>query len=162
MAVGPVEFLEAAHRRAEEIAQATTPVPVAGAWRVAQDKHDADDAPLALVQGEQEEGDPEYVGYGSNLPIIVHAAEWQDEAEANLRHIALHDPRSVLRRIAAERKILEAHPIDTDVINPGYGKHVADFGCRTCHDWDGVTEGYGWCDTVRLLAEGWGWTDGMT
>jgi hypothetical protein len=79
------------------------------------------------------------------------------EGLAMAEHIVRHDPAAVLRRIAADRKILEAHPVDTDIINPGYGKHVADFGCRTCHDWDGVTEGYGWCDTVRLLAEGYGW-----
>jgi cytochrome c5 len=79
-----------------------------------------------------------------------------------VRHIVRHDPAAVLRRIAADRKILEAHPITTEVINPGYGKRVADFGCATCHDWDGVTEGYGWCDTVRLLAEGYGWTEETT
>lgn len=74
--------------------------------------------------------------------------------------MAAHDPAAVLRRIAADRKILDAHPTTTEIVNPGYGEHVADFGCVTCHDWDGVTEGKGWCPTVRLLAEGWGWVEG--
>ncbi|MEU5043166.1 DUF6221 family protein [Streptomyces griseorubiginosus] len=76
-------------------------------------------------------------------------------------HISRQSPAAVLRRIAADRKILdELHPSTTQIINPGYGKHVADFGCVTCHDWDGVTEGYGYCPTVRALAEGYGWTEG--
>ena len=76
------------------------------------------------------------------------------------KFMAANDPAAVLRRIAADRKILELHPSTTQIINPGYGKHVADFGCVTCHDWDGVTEGYGYCPTVRALAEGYGWTEG--
>lgn len=72
---------------------------------------------------------------------------------------AANDPATVLRRIAADRKILAVHPYTTRVVNPVDGSHSAGFGCETCHDWDGVPEGRGWCDTVRLLAEGYGWTD---
>ncbi|MFJ6729356.1 DUF6221 family protein [Streptomyces sp. NPDC091281] len=71
-------------------------------------------------------------------------------------HIMLNDPDSVLRRCAADRKILSAHPYTTRVINPGYGGHSAGFGCETCHDWDGVPEGRGNCATILALAEGYG------
>ncbi len=71
-------------------------------------------------------------------------------------HIELNDPASVLRRCAADRTILAAHPYTTRVVNPGYGPHSAGFGCETCHDWDGVPEGRGNCDTVLALAEAYG------
>jgi hypothetical protein len=134
----PIEFVRAAHTRAEEIALATTPVPVSGAWRASQDKHDPDDAPLALVQGQDEDDDPERVSYSSGLPIIAHAAKWQDEAEANLRHMALHDPRSVLQRIAGERKTLAE--------------------CEAAFDWDNWGAASLAKSTIRNLAEAWGWT----
>jgi hypothetical protein len=53
---------------------------------------------------------------------------------------------------AAKRRIVALHPTTENVINPGYGPHVAAFGCETCHDWDGITEGRGDCDTLRALA----------
>lgn len=71
-------------------------------------------------------------------------------------HIELHDPASALRRCAADRKILAAHPYTWNVVNPSYGTHGAEFGCETCHDWDGVTEGRGNCATILALAEGYG------
>ncbi|MFJ9101283.1 DUF6221 family protein [Streptomyces sp. NPDC102405] len=71
-------------------------------------------------------------------------------------HIMLNDPDAVLRRCAADRKILAAHPYTTRVINPAYGKHTAGFGCETCHDWDGVPEGRGNCATILALAEAYG------
>jgi hypothetical protein len=70
--------------------------------------------------------------------------------------IMLNDPDAVLRRCAADRKILAAHPYTTRVVNPGYGPHTAGFGCETCHDWDGVPEGRGNCATILALAEGYG------
>lgn len=74
-------------------------------------------------------------------------------------HIARNSPAAVLRRIAADRKILAAHPYTTRVVNPGCGMQSARFGCENCHDWDGVPEGRGNCATVLALAEGWGWKD---
>lgn len=146
MSVDPIEFLKTVHQRAEEIAQATTPVPRTGEWIASRDKHDEDDAPLALVQG-RDDDEYDFMGenYRSGLPVIVLAAEWQDEAEANLRHIALHDPRSVLRRIAGERKTLDA-----------------------CTDILSAPDGWEYTDApelakaaVRNMAEGWGWTEEM-
>lgn len=68
-------------------------------------------------------------------------------------HIALNDPASVLRRCAADRKILAAHPYTTRVINPVDGSTSAGFGCETCHDLDGVPEGRGNCATILAVAE---------
>ena len=58
-----------------------------------------------------------------------------------------------LREAAAKRAILAAHPVTTEVIPPGYRAGTGEkFGCETCHDWDGVTEGRGYCGTLRALA----------
>lgn len=80
---------------------------------------------------------------------------------AALAHVARHSPAAVLRRIAADRKILEAHPHTTRVIT-GYGQHTAGFGCENCHNWDGVPEGRGNCEMILALAEGYGWAEGTT
>lgn len=125
--VDAVEELEAPlRRRAEEaaerirahiaedqrIANATTPTSLAGQWRAAQDKHAADDAPLSLVQGmdeydrDEHDGDARYISYSYGNPVIVHAADWQDEAEANLQHIVRNDPAHVLARSATLLDVL--------------------------------------------------------
>jgi hypothetical protein len=84
------------------------------------------------------------------------------EGLAMAEHIVRHDPAAVLRRIAADRKLLAAHPYTTRVISPLCGQESAGFGCETCHNWDGVPEGRGNCATVLALAEGWGWTEEAT
>lgn len=71
--------------------------------------------------------------------------------DAPRRHIALHHPESVLCRCAADRKLLELH-------SPHNGN------CRTCLEWS-ETEYHHLpvpfpCDTFRVLAEGYGWTEG--
>lgn len=53
------------------------------------------------------------------------------------------DPARVLRRVAADRKILDEHESYS-----GYGEH-----CQTCHRLDDLA-GDPWpCTTLRLLAE---------
>lgn len=167
-----VAHLLAAHERAVEAALATTPVPVAGQWTVVRDKHADQDAPLALVQGDDPDDPGEDYSYG--VPVIVLAADWQDEAEANLWHIALHDPASVLLRVAEERNILAEHAGTWAAGEPEYDHHyetaigptgrtryirVADdtpvppYMCATCPD-------PGWpCRTVLGLAKAWGWKE---
>lgn len=76
--------------------------------------------------------------------------------EGTGRFIEMNDPVAVLRRCAADRKILAAHSYTTRVVNPSYGPHGAGFGCETCHDWDGVPEGRGNCETILALAEAYG------
>lgn len=75
--------------------------------------------------------------------------EWIEQESASA-------PEADARWTKATRKILAAHPYTTSVINPGYGERTAGFGCETCHDWDGVTEGRGNCPTILALAEAYG------
>jgi hypothetical protein len=65
-------------------------------------------------------------------------------------------PARVDREVEAMRAILAAHPVTTEVIPPGYQAGTGEkFGCETCHDWDGATEGRGYCETLLALAAIW-------
>lgn len=103
------EFLTARLDEDERIALATTACPVPGSWRPAQEKNSDDGSPLALIQGREEYDAEDYIGYSWGNPVIVHAADWQHEAEDNLRHIARHDPARVLREVAAKRERLRMY-----------------------------------------------------
>ena len=106
------EFLLARILGDEAAARATTPVP-RGEWIATRDKHDPDDAPTALISGRNpDEGDvflddPEGYRYGAEC--IVHAADYQDDAESNLCHIARWDPARVLAECEAKRRIVDAY-----------------------------------------------------
>ena len=71
------------------------------------------------------------------------------------RHIACHDPASVLRRCAADRKIVELHGVMSDFTGPG---------CGSCGDWDHavsyeITDPLPFpCPTLLALADGYGIT----
>lgn len=133
-----VAWLRKAMAAAEQVARATTSVPVAGQWVAVRDKHAARDAPLTLIQG-RDAYDPDSQDYGSYMPVIAVAAEWQDEVEANLRHIALNDPAAVLRRVAGDRKTLDE--------------------CVAAHDRDNWGAAALASSVVRNLAESYGWTE---
>ncbi|MFJ2202455.1 DUF6221 family protein [Streptomyces violaceusniger] len=87
--------------------------------------------------------------YGVRDQTNVMVARSREERAASITHIALNDPETVLRRCAADRKILELHGgrghwcvvIDTDGDVDEFAK---------LYDSDV-------CTTVRLLAEGYGW-----
>ncbi|WP_329616500.1 hypothetical protein OG244_28640 [Streptomyces brevispora] len=65
--------------------------------------------------------------------------------------MALNDPDDALRRCAADRKILAAHPYST------VAGGRAGFGCDTCHQSEyGGTEDDGNCATILALAEAYG------
>jgi hypothetical protein len=74
---------------------------------------------------------------------------------------AANDPAAVLRRIAADRKILAAHPRveSTPDWAPAYGLSMPPFACETCHIDEYYVSGGGNCDTILALAEGYGWTE---
>jgi hypothetical protein len=99
--------------------------------------------------------------YGWTVHTGVRSIETEDSeiGQADAKHIALNSPSAVLRRCAADRKLIAAHPITRDVIvvMPD-GTHG--FGCSVCHNEDLLTVGDGWCDTLLALAEGYGWTGG--
>lgn len=126
----PVEFLQAAHARAKQAAQA-----------LRDDLWWADQAERIEV-------------YNSEGALIAGA----DETVRSL--LDANSPAAVLRRIAKERKILEAHQQvegaghTPDDPREFYG-HIAS-ACSSC----GTPEEYAVhypCATVRLLAEAWGW-----
>ena len=62
-----------------------------------------------------------------------------------LRHFS---ESRMLREVEAKRAILAEHPLTRHVIPPGYRLVGEGFGCELCHDWDGVTEGRGYCGTL--------------
>lgn len=71
--------------------------------------------------------------------------------------VVSHDPGAVLRRCAADRKLLELHAPQQD--GSGFPDSMQ---CRTCSKDGG--DGYQYlvsapCPTVLALAEGYGWTD---
>jgi hypothetical protein len=102
---------------------------------------------------------------GPYLQVVVPGFDGQAEAAAE--HFALYGPESVLRRCAADRKLLELHepvpnhgrfsepecPDDCD------GQHNGPPVCMACRDYAGDPLNAP-CLTVRLLAEGYGWTEG--
>ncbi|MEV5129273.1 DUF6221 family protein [Streptomyces sp. NPDC053705] len=68
-------------------------------------------------------------------------------------HIALNDPASVLRRCAADRKLIALHgPVGE-----------WDLGCKGCgfnNQEESMVDRYQDCPVLRALAEGYGWTEG--
>ncbi|MCQ4040611.1 DUF6221 family protein [Streptantibioticus rubrisoli] len=131
----PLEFLVAAHGRAEEIARAL--------------RDDLWWPPEA-----------ERIEVYTDSNILIAGA---DDTIRCLTAAA--DPAAVLRRIAAERELLALHQpereayIYPDVDGPEPG--VLTVACKTCaqgQHYDLRPEVFP-CPTVRLLAEAWGWTE---
>lgn len=69
-------------------------------------------------------------------------------------HMARHDPAAVLRRIKADRKLIELHAESDFPYNPddGPGDYSWTARCDGCYE-DAP------CTTLRLIAEGWGWAE---
>lgn len=104
-----------------------------------------------------------------SLPIGPAFMDAQgSRATADARHAARHDPAAVLRRIAADRKLLDLHTTPHTVVELAV-EPVGELFCGECggpctHMGEAECEicGQDGCDTVRLLAEGWGWTEEAT
>jgi hypothetical protein len=82
---------------------------------------------------------------------VTYGDMWEPMKQEACDHIALNDPESVLRRCAADRKLLELHqPMDNEAEMAVY--------CTECD----VSGNYPYypCPTLRALAEGYGWTGG--
>lgn len=73
-------------------------------------------------------------------------------------HITLNNPDAVLRRCAADRKILAAHEYaeSTSDWAPAYGLPMPPFACETCHIDEYYVSGGGNCATILALAEAYG------
>lgn len=92
----------------------------------------------ALITGDLDGPFSNVVAFDEGAPN-----EWQ------AAHIALNDPASVLRRVAAERKLAALH---VPVPCPDHDDLLRLPVCKYC-EWE-------WpCQHIELLAEGHGWTD---
>jgi hypothetical protein len=68
-------------------------------------------------------------------------------------HVAANDPDHVLRMVAAHRKLLEMH-------KPGGDQGDDCLGCCVgMNRWEDLIYDYWPCDTIKLLAGAYGWTD---
>lgn len=98
------------------------------------------EAPARALDG-QEWTDRDGVVMGDRGVIATGAQGDLDAAEAT--HIARHDPAYELKKVAADRAILTAHPVQLSL--------VSDYSdCAACMDVDAY-DSYP-CKTVRLLA----------
>lgn len=167
MTADPIAFLAAALDEAEAVARAASggtvvghpgkwaPSPTGDEWEASSSLDGDAELLVALRPGLPRPPDALNGLWGvviANVPDDCDPNAWDPLPQ--LEHAALHDPAAVLRRVAADRKILAAHP-STENVRDIRGPR---FGCRTCHHWDDQTEGRGYCDTITALAEGWGWT----
>ena len=123
--------------------------------RIAEDEHDAKRA-LGLdlsvrlrTQAERmvhQHGSPD----PPDEPNAADSLWWT--AQDVVQWLTPYGPARVLAECEAKRRIVAAHPLTTDAIPQGYVGKSAGFGCSTCHDWDGMTEALGNCETLRALA----------
>ena len=139
----PVEYLKAAHRRAELLAQAAT----RGPWFVD-----------STVYAERI--------YGAGNTDVVAGGRWGGEASVfgsteDALHIAVNLPDKTLARVEAERDLLVEHAPDEEhwpecVRCVGVTRDVEVGGGMTVRAFESAP----WpCRPVRLLAAGWGWTE---
>lgn len=155
MTTDPLAYLRAAHDTAEAEAKAATDGPwwynPGKQWLGAEAFERWD-----LRQGE------EFVGYGGPSPFVGAVAATgpanTPQSMADAAFIARHDPSAVLRRIAADRQLIELHACV--VLRGGGGAAYFDTTtvCRTCEPPRQFPEDVWPCATLRLIAEGWGWT----
>jgi hypothetical protein len=108
-------------------------------------------ARLTEVEGGGEWREDPFV-FGIRDETNVLAVRARDNRTQALAHIAANDPESVLRRCAADRKLLRLH---------GGRAHEC-----SVFDRQGDVDNCAWipesdvCSTIHLVAEGYGWTEG--
>lgn len=108
----------------------------------------------AVARAAQAEGDTrDGRWYDDQDEEVIDDSAWRvayTVSPAFRTHIALNDPASILRRCAADRKLLVEHrqlSLPPDVV---YDE------CRLCGE-----SNEAWpCPTLVILAEGYGWTEG--
>ncbi|GAA0500780.1 DUF6221 family protein [Streptomyces olivaceiscleroticus] len=105
---------------------------------------------------------PDYVyGTGDGGPYLrVVIPGFEGQTEAGVEHFAQHSPIAVLRRCAADRKLLELHkPV---ILRGGSGARYFETTtvCSSCEPPRQFLEHAYPCPTVLTVAEGYGWTEG--
>lgn len=138
-------WLDSAIREREEVARAahaTDPSP----WTAEVDSKatfdHARDAGSGLVVAAN--GNPLWDCEGASSLCMTAAAS---------RHAALNDPESVLRRCAADRRLIAEH-------GPFSATDSSCKGCGLDNHEELLTGHYGDCPVLLAIAEGYGWTGG--
>ena len=139
-------WLETAITEREETARRATQTP----WRTHDTHLDHGGHTATVLAGKR--NDTELLAW---LPTMSHQY-WDEKRNVwnNAEHIAANDPTAVLRRCAADRKLLELH---------GGRGHAC-----PAYDYDGDLDEFArfynheMCPVVEHLAEGYGWTAGQT
>lgn len=87
-----------------------------------------------------------------DVECLVHDISLADAVVLQGATLCVCDgPAAVLRRIAADRQLLELHAQAHECSS--WDEVAGDFNtCQWVNEWET-------CSTVRLLAEGWGWTE---
>jgi hypothetical protein len=151
----PAEFLTAALDAAEVAANAATPGP----WTVGAD----DDEVVSTFQC-REGCDHEYCQTCYRKPCeVCEGYAWNSrQTRANVTHIAANDPAHVLRMVAAHRKLAGVHkPMDPSWTEVRLNRRIEPLKCNVCAEWDEYEAPVHvpWpCDTLKALAEAYGWT----
>lgn len=156
MIADPLAYLHSAHAAAEKAAEAAAQVcgchPPVPKWEFGDE---TTKGRILIV------GDPH--------PRLHRkmGRRWNGSYEGmfTAQHIVANDPAAVLRRIAADRKQLELHAAVPDhgrFSERGCdatcdGVHDEPPVCRSCRNYTGDPIEAP-CDTVEILAEGWGWS----
>jgi hypothetical protein len=136
----PLTYLRATHTAVQAEAEAATPGP----W-FANEQTDYDCGFEATV------GTGTGVGLEDATDVVGHGFEGGGVHKlADATHIARHDPAAVLHRITADRKVIALHDMAHECSSTDWISREHDPCC-----WIPESET---CDTIRALAEGWGWT----
>jgi hypothetical protein len=96
--------------------------------------------------------DPEARLIGSGKILATFSNDYNGHLNAD--HIALHNPAAVLRRCAADRKILDIH-----APAGGNWEPYACLGCGDDSEYGALVEHTNDCETLLALAEGYGLTE---
>lgn len=135
-------WLRAILDAAERDAEAATWCEQAGSWRAAVSQYGTPARP----------GGPRwYVEDAMDDGVITTVDPQASDDEGVARHIARNSPAAVLRRIAADRQLLDLHALEYRERPERVLGEADDPFCAEC-----VGERYP-CETLRLLAKGWGW-----
>jgi hypothetical protein len=104
-----------------------------------------------------------YDANGDGFSEVWSVSESADEDyladEASAAHIALNDPESVLRRCAADRKLIALHQPDGWACKVCANEEQSDEDSEGEYHWSRPGQAFP-CPTIEALAEGYGWTEG--
>lgn len=102
-------------------------------------------------------------GTGPGGPYMrVTVPGFEGQTEAAVAHFALHDPASVLRRCASDRKLIALHNVPS-VVFPDSGHHEGERRCVGCgfgSDEEPMVDDVNDCPVLNYIAEGYGRTEG--